>query len=268
MNNKYLFCIVGRSGSGKTSVVEKLKSDGYTSIDSYTTRPKRSENEVGHRFITEEEFKALNDVVAYTYYNNNHYGVTSKDIDDNDLYVVDIPGVKMLKEEYKGDKRIIVIGLTGETFALVPRMTSRGDTLESAFDRVKYDDEAFKDIKSVCDYIIDTTNIDLSQTYEQVFNIINSYTNLNTNEDKINHSYTNMMKIFTEDKYKYIPYLDFTTVAECIKALSKRKGKDVIVVPSYHNYYKCPVCDVTWNDNSNFKYCPNCGQSLKEDGDN
>ena len=53
---KGIYLIVGKSGSGKTTLVEALKKYGYTSIESYTTRPKRFEGETGHTFITEEEF--------------------------------------------------------------------------------------------------------------------------------------------------------------------------------------------------------------------
>ena len=53
---KGIYLIVGKSGSGKTTLVNELRKYGYTSVESYTTRPKRFKNETGHTFITEEEF--------------------------------------------------------------------------------------------------------------------------------------------------------------------------------------------------------------------
>ena len=51
---KGIYLIVGKSGSGKTTLVEALKKYGYNSIESYTTRPKRFDNETCHTFITED----------------------------------------------------------------------------------------------------------------------------------------------------------------------------------------------------------------------
>ena len=41
-------CIVGKSGTGKSTLVNKLKFKyNLTSVESYTTRPPRYENEQG-----------------------------------------------------------------------------------------------------------------------------------------------------------------------------------------------------------------------------
>ena len=67
MKNCYL--IVGQSGSGKTTIVNTLEEKyGLKSIQSYTTRPKRSENETGHTFISDEEYDKLENIVACTDY--------------------------------------------------------------------------------------------------------------------------------------------------------------------------------------------------------
>ena len=52
MNKKTIFLITGCSGSGKTTITEQLEMKyGLKSIQSYTTRAKRSENETGHIFV-------------------------------------------------------------------------------------------------------------------------------------------------------------------------------------------------------------------------
>ena len=54
MKNCYL--IVGQSGSGKTTIMTTLEEKyELKSIQSYTTRPKRSDGETGHIFISDEE---------------------------------------------------------------------------------------------------------------------------------------------------------------------------------------------------------------------
>lgn len=57
---KPLVIIMGRSGAGKTSVANAMRDAyGWTQIESYTTRPRRSEDETGHHFITEAEFDQI-----------------------------------------------------------------------------------------------------------------------------------------------------------------------------------------------------------------
>ena len=60
MKDKYIVLIVGESGSGKSTICDELtKRYGLKQVKSYTTRPRRSEDEDGHTFISDEEFKEL-----------------------------------------------------------------------------------------------------------------------------------------------------------------------------------------------------------------
>jgi len=152
--------VVGKSGSGKTTIVEKLEKDyGYKSISSYTTRKKRSEDEYGHIFITRKEFDELTDLVAYTEYNGNFYGATSQQVDENDLYVINPDGVEFFKREYKGDKKIIIVYIVtstnnAEDFSnRYERMVARGDSYEEASHRVAMDNVEFRGFEQCADYI-------------------------------------------------------------------------------------------------------------------
>ena len=103
--NKPLFLFVGPSGSGKTAVAEYLEStQGYKSVQSYTTRSPRYENETGHIFVSNDEFDKLQDLVAYTEYNGNKYCATSEQVDEADIYVIDVPGVEVFLKKYKNTK--------------------------------------------------------------------------------------------------------------------------------------------------------------------
>ena len=52
--------LVGASGSGKSTVANHLHNEyGYDVLQSYTTRPKRTADETGHVFATEEEYEAI-----------------------------------------------------------------------------------------------------------------------------------------------------------------------------------------------------------------
>ena len=56
-----IVCIVGASGSGKSTIAEQL---GGNVIQSYTTRPMRFEGETGHEFISNVEFVG-DDIIIY-----------------------------------------------------------------------------------------------------------------------------------------------------------------------------------------------------------
>ena len=98
---KNIYLIVGLSGSGKTTEVDILKKKyGYTDIASYTTRPKRHPTEKGHTFVSEETFKQLkNQMCAYTYFNGHHYGATIEQINNADLYIIDLKGINELLQK-------------------------------------------------------------------------------------------------------------------------------------------------------------------------
>lgn len=157
---KNLYCIVGRSGTGKTTLAEELERlYGYTSISSYTTRPQRYDGETGHIFVTPNEFKALGEMSAYTLYNGFEYGATPVQIDENDLYVIDVPGVKSLKERYHGKKGIVVFGLLADEAVVRERMKKRGDSNEKITERLNRDVKAFKDVNRISDYLFDVKDV-------------------------------------------------------------------------------------------------------------
>ena len=153
--NDTLFCIAGPSGVGKTTVVDLLEKEGYKVISSYTDRPMRYPNETGHHFLTAAEFDRLPPLVAYTEYSGHRYGTTQQQIDENDLYVIDIEGIRTLKNSYRGEKKIKVIALTADDNILRARMFARGDSELAVTQRRTFDEKAFADITKVADYIID-----------------------------------------------------------------------------------------------------------------
>ena len=139
-----LYLFVGPSGCGKTTVTGLLESRySHKAIRSYTTRRPRYEGEDGHRFLSSLEFDALENLVAYTVYNGFRYGVTEDQIDNATLYVIDIPGVETLLENYKNTEREVRIFYLDSTVKTrIDRMTDRHDS-DSAIIKRLYYDEAF-----------------------------------------------------------------------------------------------------------------------------
>lgn len=142
MNNP-LFLLVGKSASGKTTIAEILESQhDLKSLQSYTTRPQRHEDETGHIFISDTEFDQLEDIVAYTEYNNYRYCATQDQIDEADMYVIDVPGVEALLENYDSNRPIIVLYFDADIRTRIDRMINRHDCDAQIVSRL-YNDEEF-----------------------------------------------------------------------------------------------------------------------------
>ena len=163
--NKPLFCILGASASGKSTLVQMLEKEfNMKQIPSYTTRSPRYEDEAGHTFVSEKEFKALNDIVAYNYYLDNHYGVTASQIDDDtyNLYVVDQTGLNELHKKYKGNRKIYSIFIDCSYINRYKRLFVRYHKMYKNFEkalketskRTERDKIEFKNCKSSVDYVI------------------------------------------------------------------------------------------------------------------
>lgn len=165
LHNIYL--LVGESGAGKTTVAEALCSKyGWTQVQSYTNRPPRSDDEVGHCFISKKVFpswteieRVFNDIVARTDYNGNCYFCTAEQIEDCDLYVIDPAGIDYMKSHYSGDKGVRVIYIYASPEQRLTRMISRGDKPEDAAMRLDVDMNAFSSAYTKADFVVYNTSL-------------------------------------------------------------------------------------------------------------
>lgn len=139
-NTLYLF--VGKSASGKTTVANFLeKKHGIKQVNSYTTRPPRYEGEIGHVFVNNTEFDNLGEMVAYTEYNGFRYGTTAEQLDQCQIYVVDVPGVKTLLERYKTNRKIVILYFSTNVCTRINRMIDRGDSDMAIISRLLQDEK-------------------------------------------------------------------------------------------------------------------------------
>ena len=169
MYRKPLILLIGKSGSGKSTVAKHLSHIyGLRVLESYTTRPRREPNEEGHIFVTKEEYTTLQNKVAETYFDDNYYCATKEQIDNADIYIIDPDGYFTLQKNYKSDRRIIPIYLKVSSIKCYHRMIARGDTEEQASTRIKHDRARFGEILSYID-CIELTN---TGNVEDVCNII------------------------------------------------------------------------------------------------
>lgn len=175
-NNKIFTCIIGKSGTGKSSIANELeKRYNLKSVPSYTTREPRFAGENGHTFITLDDYERLkSDIAAYTYLYENHYFTTIEQIDNYDIYVVDYIGYESLKINYKGSKTIISIYIEIPQLDLMSRMFDRGDSYKDVLERLRSDNKIFKGVKNKCDYVIKNNKFEI--TVRKIYKIINKHT--------------------------------------------------------------------------------------------
>lgn len=141
----YIILLVGKSGTGKTTVADILERDyDMTQLRSYTTRQPRYPDEGCHTFVSDEEFDALEHKVAYTEYDEARYCATAEQVDNSDIYVIDPAGLDTFDKHYNGAREPVVIYLEASRRVRKQRMLSRGDSGDSVKQRLQHDRKAFR----------------------------------------------------------------------------------------------------------------------------
>ena len=157
------FLIVGPSGSGKTFVCLSLEKYGLSQIYSYTTRKPRGPGEKGHVFVDDYnewiENNPEDTIVGYTVFAGNHYWATSKQVQENDLYVIDPAGVDFFNRRYCGDKIVKTIYIDIPIYKRFQRMLKRGDSIWATLCRIIGDIHRFWGMKKSADFVVRNDNL-------------------------------------------------------------------------------------------------------------
>ena len=148
---KRLFCIMGRTCAGKTSLAKAVADSlNMKVVKSYTTRPMReeeSEHNSDHIFVSDDEVKLFQGkIAAYTEINGYKYFVTKDMIMNSDIYVIDPDGYKMLTEYVKRKElkiELIPIYIDVDVNDQERRYRARGNTREQFWERYKSEAEQF-----------------------------------------------------------------------------------------------------------------------------
>ena len=181
---KKLFCIMGRTCSGKTTLAKTVAATLHMKVlRSYTTRPMReeeNEHTSDHIFISEDEVKLFEGkMAAYTEINGYKYFVTKDMIMEADIYVVDPNGYKMLAEyvERKNMKiKLVPIYIDVDVNDQERRYRARGNTRNEFWERYKSEAEQFDKFEEEMDgyqaYVI--KNIDFNYSKLQLKRFISN----------------------------------------------------------------------------------------------
>lgn len=154
---KQLILIVGRTGSGKSTIAKAISEKrGWKQVRSYTTRPMRKGEKNGsdHIFIKPQEVaKYKNKMAAYTKIGEYEYFTTWKVLNKCDLYVIDPKGVHELQENMKKAKKEEAFQLI-TVYVEIPkriqqeRLNKRGDQPDVVKKRIAAEDRQFSDFET------------------------------------------------------------------------------------------------------------------------
>lgn len=170
LKNLYLIC--GKSGSGKTYVVDKLHDEyGYNILKSYTTRPKRHQNDEDHIYVKISDYYSdkVDELIAVdTCFNNNLYWSRKQQLITSDLYVIDKTGIERIKSLSFG-RKFVVIYIDCSENKRIEHMRMRGDTKKNIYERLSNDEKEFKGIEKYADFIV---NGNYNEKWQTIKNII------------------------------------------------------------------------------------------------
>ena len=174
-----LILLIGCMASGKDTILKEMINEGYAEpVISHTSRPMRKAEKDGieYHFVSAEEMlkmKENNEFIEFKSYkaaNNEkwYYGVNKnsleKGLSKNYILIVDITGMRQIKEYFKDDKdmEITTIFLDVDKETRRKRAIRRDDmTLEKVKEierRLKADDKEVYPFKEECDLILQNTN--------------------------------------------------------------------------------------------------------------
>ena len=115
VNRPKILCIVGESGTGKTTIADYIEFwYNIPMIRSYTDREPRSADENSHTFLSKEQYDSLDekDMLAHTVFGENRYCCLHSDIKHMNTYVIDENGLEMLKENHSDKYNIKSLRVT------------------------------------------------------------------------------------------------------------------------------------------------------------
>lgn len=171
MNNKphLLFCIMGESSSGKDSLVSKLcERTGYTSVCSYTTRPRRDDEGDTHIFVDDSTYEKMSSegkIAAFTEISEYKYWTTTEQLYQNSFYIIDPIGVKTLKALNLPDIRLVTIYINTPESLRKERAMKRGDKLDVYRKRCLSEKEQFRQMKKDMDVDYVVSNVDFPTAF-------------------------------------------------------------------------------------------------------
>ena len=162
-----MIIIIGKAGTGKTSVVEELYKRGFDRILTCTTRPMRAGEQEGidYFFLTEEQFAKFSWMGYFAETREYHtsqgiwrYGspkVEFLSATDRDVIILTPDGVRAIipfLKEHNIEYQVVMIDSDDDVIR--QRMLDRGDEEEEINRRIESDKVDFADVGDITDAIV------------------------------------------------------------------------------------------------------------------
>lgn len=165
-----LIAVVGRTGSGKSSLINKLcERKGYKQLISQTTRPRRNSDDNDHIFVTELDYqqaKENGDIVAETEINGYHYYATKEQVYEADLYTIDPMGLDSLLAMELSNLKIVTVYIScPDDLRFERAINQRGDNKQTFRARNFSESAQFRHFIADEKWDYSIKNIDFAKAY-------------------------------------------------------------------------------------------------------
>lgn len=174
---------MGESGAGKDTFAKRLCDElGLKQIISYATRPQRPGESGTHIFVDNnvyENMKEANKIAAYTNIDGYHYWTTIEQLYENDVYIIDPFGVKILEDMGLTDLDICTIYINVPFEVRLDRALKRGDDIEVFASRTVSETEQFVKMKGRGGFDWAISNLNSDKAFEVLKKIIEVETTQN-----------------------------------------------------------------------------------------
>lgn len=174
-----LFCIIGRSATGKDTLTNAVCEQlGLQKVVSHTTRqPRYGEKEgINYYFSAVDELIAAENtmsIAAQTQIGANYYWTTKDEIKNKDIYIIDPLGFENLKKNMKDEVRFVTIYISAPTLDREKRALLRDpNTIKQFINKCEAEDAQFSEYEHwrSYDYCIHNTHFEIA--FEQLKTIL------------------------------------------------------------------------------------------------
>ena len=171
MNKEHVvICLMGRTASGKDTLANKLcERTGLRQVVSYTTRERRANEGDTHIFISDEEYRALEDagcIATFTQIGEHKYCCTVDQLYESDVYVIDPIGVQHLRELDLPNLRLVTVYVnTPDDVRKERALSKRGDDRLTFMKRDMAERDQFRTMLRNADFDYSVSNIEWPKAY-------------------------------------------------------------------------------------------------------
>lgn len=168
-----MILLIGKTCSGKDTILNEIVKLGYKKIVTYTTRPIRpgEVDGVNYHYISRDDFliKEANGFFAETTCYNVatgdtwYYGSATEDYDKDKVMIVNPDGIKQISKIMSLNPVVFYIQ-TNESVTR-QRLLKRGDNPKESDRRIESDNKDFFGIEKYVDYDINNNTRDTPETW-------------------------------------------------------------------------------------------------------